>query len=422
MIREKTAYAILLILAIISVGAAWLGYVGPDLLAFFLFVIILAALIYKDRKKVRLEGIMFIRRTQKGRDFIDRTAQRHKKFWGKFATLGLIVGVPVMIIGSIYLASQAAVVVAGGAEGGVRLLLPGPVNQPVNVPGIFVVPWWIWIIGIAAVIIPHEFMHGVVCRLDKIKIKSVGWILLVVIPGAFVEPDEKELQRAKKSTRMKVYAAGSFANLVVALAIAMIFIASFPLLFQPVGLFVASAKDGPAIAAGLEQGTITELAGMRIRSQEDLTLAISRLRPGEDATVRVLTGNTPSFGGWEVFTPQRIAVAGGAQQEYTLKLAEHPELAGRAYMGVQPLASSYTFAGDIGTYNTAALVLFWIFIFSFGIGLVNMLPIKPLDGGLLFEELVGHFTPRTKNIVRVVSIVMIALILFNLLGPVFLGV
>ncbi len=416
------AYIVFLILAILSVIAGTIGYFGFDIVAFFLFVIALAALIYKDRRKVKLEGIIFIRRTQKGRDFIDRTAQSHRTFWGKFATAGLIIGIPVMLVGSLYLIAQAAVITQGGVEGGVRLLLPGPVSSPVNVPGIFVVPWWIWIIGIAAVVIPHEFMHGIVCRLDKIRIKSVGWILLFVIPGAFVEPDEKQLQKAKKSTRMKVYAAGSFANLVVAAIIIIIFALSFPVFFQPTGIFVNTIEGGPANQSGLF-GTITEIDGIAIKSTDDLSLVLAQYKPGDTVNVRAAADNilVPAFSTPPYIIPQPVAGTDLKKvKEFRITLAEHPEQKEKAYLGVSPQMPAYKFSGDIKAYQNVSMILLWIFIFSFGIGLVNLLPIKPLDGGLLFEEVVGHFTPRTKNIVRGVSIAMILLILFNLLGPVFL--
>ncbi|MBI4170505.1 MAG: site-2 protease family protein [Candidatus Aenigmarchaeota archaeon] len=416
------AYIMFLILAIISVIAGTFGYFGFDILAFFLFVIVLATLIYRDRKKVRLEGIIFIRRTQKGRDFIDRTAQSHSTFWGKFAAIGLIVGIPVMLIGSVYLIAQAAVITQGGAEGGVRLLLPGPVSAPVNVPGIFVVPWWIWIIGIAAVVIPHEFMHGIVCRLDKIRIKSVGWILLFVIPGAFVEPDEKQLQKAKKSTRMKVYAAGSFANLVVAAAIIVIFALSFPAFFQPTGIFVNTIEGGPANLSGL-QGSITEIDGNAINNVADLSFILAQHKPGDTVNVKAATENilVPTFSTPPFIIPQPVAATDLKNiKEFRITLAEHPEQKDRAYLGVSPQMPAYKFNGDLQAYQNVSMILLWIFIFSFGIGLVNLLPIKPLDGGLLFEEVVGHFTPATKNIVRGVTIVMVFLILFNLIGPVLL--
>ena len=205
------AVAVSVILAVLFSAATLFGYMNPDAGTFLAFVSVLAALILKDKHKVKREGIILIRRTLRGREFIDRIQKKHTMTWSAVAKIGVVVGILFMIIGAAFLASQTMKILDGSKEGGVRLILPGPVSQPnADVPGVFLFPWWIWVIGIAAVIIPHEFMHGIMCRLEGIRIKSVGWILLFVIPGAFVEPDEKQLQKAKRSTKLKVYAAGSF--------------------------------------------------------------------------------------------------------------------------------------------------------------------------------------------------------------------
>ena len=50
---------------------------------------------------------------------------------------------------------------------------------------------------------------------------------------------------------------------------------------------------------------------------------------------------------------------------------------------------------------------------------IAQIPIKPLGGGLFFEEIVGKFTKRTKIIVRAVSVAVLILLIFNLVGPIF---
>lgn len=418
--KEFLVFAILLIATIAGYSYSVVDY---NITTFLVFIEVVGFLVYRDRGKVKLQGIVFMRRTKKGRDFIDRTANRHRTFWKTLGVLGVIIAIPTLILGSLFLVNQAFAIASGEKEGGVRLLLPGPVSTPTSLPGTFVVPWWIWVIGVAFVIIPHEFMHGIMCRLDKVKIKSVGWILLAIIPGAFVEPDEKQLQRAKRSTRLKVYAAGSFANLVtgfIAIAILMIY---FSFAFAPAGIFVQQIPGGPAESAGLK-GTITELNGFPVRNQDDLRIILSELKPGDTVLVSAAEGNLviPSFKlGLDFFIPKPAVVAEDKVNAYRITLAEHPQRGG-AYLGVSPTLQSYNFLGteqNFFVYQTAGMLLLWIFVFSVGVGVVNILPIKPLDGGLLFEELVGHFTPRTKFIVRGVGGVMLVILLFNLIGPVF---
>lgn len=419
--KHVAVYVLLLVMALLSIYATTASLISFDLGAFFVFVLILAALIFRDRKKVKLEGILFIRRTKKGRDFIDRTAKRSPRFWNTLAVLGVIIGIPLLIIGSVFIASQAIGVAQSGAEGGVRLLLPGPVSSPINAPGIFVVPWWIWVIGIAVVIIPHEFMHGIVCRLHKIPIKSVGWILLVIIPGAFVEPDEAKLKKAKKSVRMKVYAAGSFANMIVAAIVILIFVFSFPMNFQPGGVFVNTAEGGPANEAGL-QGMIIAVDGQEIQNLRDIQLSLQGRKPGETVTVTTAGPNllVPKFGGAGIIIPEPVAATDRSEiNEYTITLTEHPENPEIGYAGIFVSMEGYEYTGDsLEGYNMVFTVLLWIFVFSFGIGLVNLLPIKPLDGGLLFEEIVGDRSGARHAVIGM-SLVMVALIIFNLIGPIF---
>ena len=73
-------------------------------------------------------------------------------------------------------------------------------------------------------------------------------------------------------------------------------------------------------------------------------------------------------------------------------------------------------------YLNLYMLLLWIYIFSIGIGLINFLPMKPLDGGLVFEKLVGKYTKKkhTKWIVKIISTAMLLLLLFNIIGPFFL--
>lgn len=396
------------------IAAALLSFlISSDIALFIGFIATVALLIYSDRKKVKIEGIIFIRRTKKGRDFIDRVAQRWHGFWRKISVVGIALGIIFMIGGSVLLLSQA-VQVLSGAEGGVKLLLPGPVSAPVNAPGVFVVPWWIWVIGIAVVIIPHEFMHGIMCRIDKVRIKSVGWLLLLVIPGAFVEPDEKQLQKMSRKTKLRVYAAGSFANMIMAAIVLLIFIIVFSSAASPAGVFVSAVEGSPAYNASLN-GSIVNINGIDVKNHDDLTRILSQYNPGD--TVQVTTAKSeqfvPAFTGG--ILPGGAAVIGTETKTYDIMLGKHPDRDG-AFLGIVAAAPAVTLNMDANTYFILSTLLLWMFLFSFGIGLVNLLPIKPLDGGLIMEELVGG----NKQIVRGVSMLMLLVLLFNIVGPMFL--
>ncbi len=412
------AFIVAILAALLAAAATAAGFLSVDAGAFLTFILVLSALILKDKHKVKREGIVLIRRTMRGREFIDRMQKKHTAMWSKAAKLGVVIGIIFLVIGTFFLINQAVKILNGSEEGGVRLLLPGPVSDPVAAPGVFFFPWWIWVIGIAVVIIPHEFMHGIMCRLEGIRIKSVGWILLLVIPGAFVEPDEKQLQKAKRSTKMKVYAAGSFANIVIAFVILVIFASIFSVAFAPSGLAVATVDGSPANLSGLH-GAITEIDGRPVRNSAELAEVLSLYEPGDAVEVRTVDAGriTPKFG--FDFSPKPVAISEGNENIYAVTLADKNNT-GKAFLGVVPQMETYSTSLPVQAYSSIAYIFLWIYVFSLGIGVVNLLPLKPLDGGLLFEEIVGRFTKRQKNIARFVSTAVLLLLVFNLVGPLLL--
>lgn len=395
-----------------------------EMITFAAFIFVLGTLIFKDRSKVRFEGLAFIRRTEKANKFIDNTAKKHSRAWRVLALIGVIVAIPVMVIGSFYMLITAVDVVTGKlAAGGAGIVLPGPVSSPTAVPGVFVVPWWIWIIGIACVMIPHEFFHGIMFRLERIRVKSVGWVVFIVLPGAFVEPDEIQLKKSKRSSKMKAMAAGSFANLLVAFIIA-IFLSTltfFAPASQPSGLFFQQVNGTPASEYNIT-GVIVAINNNPVQTERELVAELAKYKPNGtiSVTTRALQPNSSVYfnGRFETIIPQAAIYSKlGEERVYTIKLAENPQN-GKAFLGIANILQIHD------TRNLLALqiinLLVWIYVFSFGIGLVNMLPLKPLDGGLLFEEIVGRFTTRTKIIVNVVSIVVLILLLINIFGVFFI--
>ncbi|MFB6217413.1 MAG: site-2 protease family protein, partial [Candidatus Aenigmatarchaeota archaeon] len=66
-------------------------------------------------------------------------------------------------------------------------------------------------------------------------------------------------------------------------------------------------------------------------------------------------------------------------------------------------------------------LLNWIFILNVGIGLMNLLPLKPLDGGLMVEAVTERYSPgRKEDIVRGLSSLTFALLVAIFL-MIFLG-
>ncbi|MEK6821352.1 MAG: site-2 protease family protein, partial [archaeon] len=94
---------------------------------------------------------------------------------------------------------------------GVAPVIPGVdlPNSPISVP---LHAWLSFVI----ILIVHEASHGFVIRKLGITLKSYGLLLLGFLPiGAFVEPEEKELQaleKRKPKEALRMYAAGPASN------------------------------------------------------------------------------------------------------------------------------------------------------------------------------------------------------------------
>ncbi len=61
-------------------------------------------------------------------------------------------------------------------------------------------------------------------------------------------------------------------------------------------------------------------------------------------------------------------------------------------------------------------LLFFMFIINLGVGIVNLLPVKPLDGGKMWDVVLSRYIPRySKRIMRFAAYIILALLLANFL-------
>ncbi len=369
-----------------------------ELASFIIFVLAVALLLYMDRKKIKVQGVMVIRKTERGKDFIDGIAKKYKKMWDTLAVFGIGISILALFVGSMFMLNNSLGILRGEIREGVRLVLPWPSSQVEFQPGFLFLPWYFWIIAIISVMVPHELFHGIMCRTENIRIKTIGWFFLLFIPGAFVEPDDNQLKRATRRIKLKVYSAGSFANFLVSLLFALLGLALLSSFYSPAGVLPSSAITGYPVAEANVSGAITAINDMPVRSQEDLSAILEKIPPNTGIVLKTTAGN------------------------YSIITSKHPE-SGKSFIGVSGPFQTYSavsepYKNSAGIINFLKELFMWITILNFGIGLVNLLPIKPLDGGLVFEEVAGKFFRKPKLVINFVSGAMILVLLFNLFGPI----
>ncbi len=280
----------------------------------------------------------------------------------------------------------------------VSIIIPG-----VEMPGSSIyIPFFYGLIALATVLVVHEFSHGVQSVGEKISIKSIGLLLFAIIPGAFVEPDEDELKAAKRSSRLRVYAAGSVANIslaVIAILLVSLISAGIPYYFAEDGIAIDRiVTDSPSDGILKEGMVLQAIDNHTIGNATDYTNAVSSYSPGDNVTVKTNQGT------------------------YTLTLDENPNNESRGFFGIQANRHFELVNDSLGPLPWILFELLelfqWVFMLNLGIGLFNLLPLKPLDGGYMLEILLSYKLSEEhyKPIVNALSVVMAMIIVFSLVA------
>lgn len=338
-------------------------------------------------------------KTKRFHNVIEKIANLSPRFWKWFMNVGIIISFIAMFFITYSLIQSLSTLIEAPA---VSIVLPG-----VEMPGSTIyVPLGYGLISLATVLIVHEFSHGILSRVEKINIKSVGLLLFTILPGAFVEPDEEELVKSSKLSQLRVYAAGSMANITLAIVALLIFSAvgtyGIPNTFDENGIEIDRVvSDSPANGV-LKEGMILEsINNHTIKDSDDYMDVVETFVPGE-----------------------RVSV-GTDQGIYNLTLSENPSNSSRGFVGVQA-ANHFEIKESVSSIfgDTIPWILFeistltqWIFILNLGVGLFNLLPVKPLDGGRMFEIVLSYKLKEEtyKPITNAVSIVLATIIIFSLI-------
>ena len=283
-----------------------------------------------------------------------------------------------------------------------------PVLPGVSIPGLPTLSFWHWIISILVIAVVHEFSHGVFAKLYKIRVKSTGFAFFGPILAAFVEPDEKHLEKASSFKQLAVLSAGPFANIAfgfLVLAFSLLFLA--PLASSVVSYdgvqIVSIAPDYPVSNSTLEAGFEVELLdGVAIESQDHFLQLLEKYEPGEFIELQ------------------------GGDAVHLVELGVHPESSDKAMLGVHVGSSRVEIASEIraqyGNFFPKALLwtlqlVFWVYVISLGVGLFNLLPLAFLDGGRMSYLGALFFVKDKKKAMKIfgfLSFVCLFLIFVNL--------
>jgi membrane-associated protease RseP (regulator of RpoE activity) len=360
-----------------------MGFMTYDLIFLALFVIFVVIFLYKRRANLKREmGIAFLYPTTWGIKFIDKFTEKYGKILKPLRFLIIATGVLLMVIIVIFLTEATYL----------YLKLPRFTNAPPVAPLIPYFPqifglqaffpplyftYFIVAVSIAAVV--HEFSHGIYSRLANLKIKSTGFLFLGPFLGAFVEPDEKKMLKAKKVDQLSILGAGVFSNVILTFVFGGLLVLFFTTTFHAAGvgfntyatavintsqiiipheqdlnntlinisvdgkIFLISPndlkyagdmnytqmvvyEDAPAIRAGLpgSPDVISEFDGVKVTSYEQLGELIRSKKPGDTVNIQISRRDG-------VFDTQVET------EDYEIELGERD---GKAYLGIGVIPAS----------------------------------------------------------------------------------
>lgn len=410
-----------------------------------------------ERLGISFMGPFLMLKTTKGRNLLERISHA-KRFWRVFGDVAIAIVLATMALMTGLLIWAAIIA---------PTLPPDKAPTPqtiIGLPGINpVIPLWYGIFGLVVAIVSHEFCHGILARLAKVKIVSLGVLLMILPLGAFVEPDEAELKNIDKRSRARMFAAGPAVNIIFAVVTAILFsLVMMPNVSLPSNgaaiLGVYAAPAGGNLSAGM---LITSVDGTAIHSNQDFEAVMAAHHPGE---VVAVTTVQQDGGGLRTFNLQL-----GSRYDQTGREADRD----KAIMGVRlvPDPSIYNPFGQVGKGNTlgaflgfiflpfqglspvqspasdqyvvggawgglpslfwiVANSLYWLFWINLMLGMTNALPAVPLDGGYLFKDLLDGALRKlkagmgtearervAKNLSLVLALFILGLILWQMIIP-----
>jgi membrane-associated protease RseP (regulator of RpoE activity) len=336
------------------------------------------------------------------------------------------------------------------------------INQPQNIflipgvndfiPSTFAV-WFALVLTIAI----HEFGHGILCRVENIKVKGIGIILAVIPIGAFVEPDEEELEKTRGVPKMRMFGAGIMNNIVMAFI-------CFTALFFVMGLAVPT--DAPVIQgvyqnysaynAGIPPDSlITAVNGVPVATHSEVSALLDKTHPGDltvlqvrkDSTIKDYSLNLtawPEGMGLHNTGFMGISYYDGSQVTGVIHAMFTPVGFLKIYSAIFPdnvldpqgnLKIISSASPETAYYNVpyptifweVVYILYWSFWINFSVGIFNALPMIPLDGGYILKEGMERVLSRrglerfSERVVYTISSFIIVLLVAIMVLPLLFG-
>lgn len=358
-------------------------------------IIVIAKALKLEKYGFELKAYSLVYKNKSVNDVLIKILGRTKRGIRVFADISVIAGFLMMGFAFYFLLNNVSnYFVAQSNFSELTVLIPGVTLT--SAPAITY-----FLLSIPIVLVIHEGAHGIVAALEKIKIKTGGFAVFIALFAGFVEPDEEEFDKAKKISKLRVIGAGATSNVMFAIVLGAIMLTNpiFGMVLESIPLFgeiildtfyevsqgvliLSIIENSGAEQAGLlANDVITTINDIPIHGPADFPI----LNPGEIASVSVLRD--------------------GQALEFGLEVMASPDDPQRGLIGIMrdnsiPYKPVMDFIDWTSVDFNISMFLLWLWMISFFIGIINMLPLPILDGGKFIHTIVDkRFSDKSVNIV-----------------------
>ncbi len=266
---------------------------------------------------------------------------------------------------------------------------PNPSLLTSQVPGVaplipgLTIPLFAGLATLIILLVVHEFSHGVLAKIARIRIKSIGAILFGIVPlGAFVEPDEKQVKRLGKQAQDRISVAGVSANMLVCLFFFVLSLATIYFVLPGIstdGVLVTQTVKGYPAYGVIPNGTvITGWNNVSIANSYDLARVEAAYVAGAHVVLRTGSG--------------AIGIV--------------PESTGE--LGILTAPAVQTAGYQVADFFFAVFAL--SFGLNFFVAIFNLLPLPLFDGWRIYQNSI-----RNKRALNALAALVIVSILLNIL-------
>jgi len=361
----------------------------------WVIIIVVAKALKLEKYGFELKAYSLVYKNKGVNDTLIKVLGRTKRSVKVFADLSVIAGFIMMGFAFYFLLNNVSnYFVAQSNFSELTVLIPGvTLTSPEAIT--------YFLLSIPIVLVMHEGAHGIVAALEKIKIKTGGFAIFIAMFAGFVEPDEEEFEKAKKISKLRVIGAGATSNVLFAIVLGIIMltnpvfgmiIESIPLFGEPIlntfyelssGVLILSTMEnsGAEQAGLLGNDIITSINDIPIRGPADFPI----LDPGDTATVSILRD--------------------GQEMEFGVEIMSSPDDPERGLIGIMrdnsiPYKPVMNFIDWSNVDFNISMFLLWLWMISFFIGIINMLPLPILDGGKFIHSIIDkRISDKSVNVV-----------------------